>query len=122
MPRIGLMLPATSAGTATPVPATIHAARHNGHFGSRIAITPGNTLPIALTHHRAGPAPDSVPRASQQRAWFTTTPSVAAGIGGVRHFRIGVPIVVADPGHCEGELILVSPLGCHVEEGIDAEQ
>jgi hypothetical protein len=45
----------TMAGNATPVAAAIQAATHMGHFGSRIASTPGNALPAAFSKRGAGP-------------------------------------------------------------------
>jgi hypothetical protein len=54
--REGRMLLATIAGSATPVHAATHAAKHSGHFGSRIAITPGKAV-AAPFNQRAGPSP-----------------------------------------------------------------
>jgi hypothetical protein len=74
IPRAGRMLPAKIAGIATPVEAAIHAARQRGHFGNRIAITPGIALPPALSQRRAGRLSELFPRAEHLQVEFTTAP------------------------------------------------
>src|SRR6516165_1327522 len=63
IPRDGRMLPATTVGSATPVPAAIHKATQTGHFGSKIAIAPGSALPAAFSHRRPGPSFGGIPHA-----------------------------------------------------------
>jgi len=69
------MLFATTAGSARPVDAATQAAMQSGHFGSKVANTPGITPPAAFNQRRPGLLSGAVPRSSQQRHAFTAAPS-----------------------------------------------